>query len=133
MGYNCHTIIMKKIGGFLCMFFLLGSMLFLSSCENSSGYAPKNISGKTMRMNFMDDGTFMWEIRFSSNSSATIKGPFDEEVCKSIQYEKTGSNSATIQMSVEYYGKTNNYNYSLIFISPNEGTANVGTYRFTLF
>ncbi len=127
---------MKK---FLFTLVSLFMMLGFTSCEGDSmgGNAPKSVAGKTLK--FYYEGSRGFTIEFSSNTSARIYN-FDssEYRCSSIEYKKTGPNTATLQMrgvdSIEYPGYPEDYNYSLIFISPNQGTAGASGLRtFELF
>ena len=122
------------VGLFLCSFFLL------SSCEGGvGGNAPSSVAGKTMEIR-NDEGSLRWTFNFSSNSSASfyMYGYADQPWrCSSIEYKKTGSESATLQIKGAYLDGyrmdgTEDYNYSLIFTSPNQGIVN-SRYTFTLF
>lgn len=136
MGYNCrHTTMkaFKSIFSIVLIGLLLGSLMLLSSCEGGlGGDAPKNVAGKTMKI----DG---WKIEFTSNTGGKIT--CGKGYHASIQYNKTGANTATLKMTnvgatywdgryvSESYG---DFNYSLVFTSPNQGIWNSqGT--FTLF
>ena len=106
---------------------MLCSMLFMTSCEGGdSGTAPKNVAGKTMKIS-------VYTISFTSNTSATIMYNYTDGPQRisysSITYKKTGSYSATLQIT----GMPNHKwgggdymdeNFSLIFTSPNQGTYN---------
>ena len=133
---------MKK----LIRMFGIGLLLLCAICGttscNRSGYepdpivvdtgnAPLDVSGKTMKI-FNTKGEHVWTIVFTSNSSAQVSRLFshDEPVPTNAQYQKTGSDSATLHLSGE---QMSGKDFSLIFISPNQGTANTKGMTFTLF
>ena len=116
---------------------LLCSALFFSSCEGGvGGNAPSSVAGKTMEIRWLDDGHLWGTIKFSSNTSAEITLWDGAYKYSSLEYKKTGSESATLRISgldsKDYPGYPEDYNYSLIFASPNQGVAN-GRCTFTLF
>jgi len=136
---------MKKLIILLCAF--ISSVLFLTSCEgsNAGGGAPISVANKTIKM-YDEDKDLIYEMNFSSNTSAIIFTGFvygnREVFYSSIKYKKTGHSSATIQIEDSYSiladgskSTIHDINFSLIFISPNQGTVSGSTraLTFTLF
>lgn len=126
--------------GLISLMFLL--MLLITSCEGNdvNSMAPSNVTGKTMTI-YDEDVDAIYIIYFSSNTSASITyGPAyggGKLAFSSIQYKKSGYNSALLQISGAYrQGSTNitpsNINISLIFLSPNQGAA-TGDDRYVSF
>ena len=119
---------------------LLCSALFFTSCEkNGEGgagsNAPSSVAGKTIT--FIHPEGYVWvTIEFSSNTSGKIDG--GNLSYSSLQYKKTGSSSAAVQVE-GYEGWINpNRNFSLTFSSPNQGVfsstgTSTGVGTFTLF
>ena len=109
--------------------------LFMISCDNnnvSTGYAPSNVSGKTMTINGTSAGII--HIHFTSNYSATITRNDGKSLTfSSISYKKTSSNAATVHINGIYinFGSssaTDNENLSLFFTSNTQGIVN-GSYN----
>lgn len=103
---------------------MLCSMFILASCEGggASGNAPKDVKGKTMKV-FNKQGEHAWTIVFSSNSSANVTRHFSHEkkAPTNASYKKTSDDSAVLQL---LYSDGSIYTeYSLLFASPNQGTA----------
>ena len=120
--------------GSFCL--LIGFMMCFTSCDNSgsgvSGNAPQSVAGKTFKI-INAQGEHVWTIEFSSNTSASIHRLFEHTSSSPTygKYEKTGPDSATLQLGSSEGNYTQNW--ALIFISPNEGTVNTQGMTFTLF
>lgn len=119
------------------LFALAFVAIILSGCKkdssggsSSSGYAPKDVTGMKMSMDWNS-----LVMIFSSNNSCT----FDMHYVSggTCSYKKTGDYSATINITT--YPKDlqdifdrNEYEFSLIFLTPNQGTfSGNSTYYYT--
>ena len=113
-------------------------MLIFTSCKDDLGTAPKDVSGKTMHI-------AGYTIKFSSNTSGQVQFLTSPEEYGTwsysrIAYEKTSPTSATLRISGSessdyygYWGQEMEFQFTLLFASPNEGTYNAGSGTFTLF